>query len=211
MSVLNPNDYVALLKTKTRIYLSFVPEGRRTEDQYKSELADLSNLLSEEPYLNLFSIHETGHVIYFEKAGVTDFSYIPPLVDYQLPSDKEEECFKGQWAAILPKNYIEPPNPQVDIEGLNDWLFRHAKAFAAGGVFSLKFTTTDYGGDIKDRQRFGELCAAAYDADKLIGVECMWIEAQKQVERDLENPSFIRLIETRTLDVKQRLYFPHLL
>ena len=178
--------------------------------KYESELADLRNLLSQDDYLNLFSIHETGHVMYFEKAGVTDFDYIAPLISYQPKSDEKPEDFLGQWAAIRPKNFVEPPIPDVDTDGFHDWLFRHAKAFAAGGVFSLAFTPTDYGGDTNDRRQFGALCIAAHRADTLIGVECMWIEAQKSVENELKDGAFMQSIKARMPSIKRKLYFSHL-
>lgn len=210
MIPLDANDYVGVLNTKTRIYLSMVPKDRRREEKYEKELSDLLNLLSQDAYLDLFSVHETGHVVYFEKAGVTDFTYIPPLIKYEPPSTENKEDFNGQWAGILPKNYVEPPDPRVDIEGLNDWLFLHAKAFAAGGVFSRNLTTTDYGGDTDDHRRFRQLCDAAYEANKLIGVECMWLEAQKQVENELRDDGLMEAVKARMHSIKRALYFSHL-
>jgi hypothetical protein len=205
------NRYDIVPITGTRIDLVQVPKGRRIPDKYQSELSDLRKLLSQHDYLDLFSIHETGHVIYFEKAGVTEFEYVAPLISYQPKSDGKPEDFAGQWAAIKPKNFVEPPVPDVDLDGFHDWLFHHAKAFAAGGVLSREFTTTDYGGDINDRRQFGALCNAAYRADTLIGVECMWIEAQKCVENELKDGKFVQSIKDRMPGIKQKLYFSHLL
>jgi hypothetical protein len=195
--------------TGVKIDLIQVPRDKRRHSKYLSELADLRGLLSQHEFLDLFSLHETGHIIYFERAGVTQFDYIGPLIAYFPGTAERADDFLGQWAAVKPNNFVEPPRADEDSEGLTKWLLDHAKGYAAGGVVSRKLTTTSYAGDRRDRRQFGELCNAAYNADarRFMDVEGMWVDAQEKIEKDLNDREFEQTIRTRMLDIKQRLYF----
>jgi hypothetical protein len=156
----------------------------------------------------LFSIHETGHVIYFEKAGVT-FDYVGPLITYIPATAEKAEDFVGQWAAIWPRSLVEPEGVHEDEQRRKSWLLELGKGFAAGGVCSLRLTKTDYEGDTNDRKQFGRVYDAEYNdgIDRSTEIECAWVKAQVEVYKELNSSEFEQKIRTRMLDVKQKLYF----
>ena len=201
--------YSVVPVTGVRIDLIQVLKEKRNRPKYLGELADLHKLLSQHAYLDLFSIHETGHVVYFEKAGVT-FDYVGPLINYFPATAEKAEDFLGQWAAIWPTGLLEPDGVHDDEQRRQNWLLELGKGFAAGRVCSLRLTTTDYAGDTNDRKRFGEVYNAEYNdgVDRSAEIECAWLKAQVEIHNELNNREFEQKVRTRMLEVKQKLYFP---
>ncbi len=157
-----------------QIDVSQVPVPLRSHPKFLEEMTDLLSRLSKPEYLDLFAKHEAGHEYYFREAGVTRFEYVPPLITYTEAN--KEKPFLGQWARIKTLDYKQP-------EG-DDWLFKLAKGYAAGGECSRRLTTTDYAGDTIDRKLWGEMCADCYKDSTLTKEEVdaiaddLWDKAQ---------------------------------
>ena len=173
----------------------------RTHPKCQEELDDLVSTLRQPAYLDLFSIHEAGHEIYFRKAGVTHFFFQPPRIVYR--KDNREKPFLGQWAIIRIREYACP--------GGDDWLLKLARGYAAGGRCSMQLTSTDYAGDTIDRQLFEETYIAAFpgvnvdDAMKK-DIEKMWQDAKDDVNRDLNEYELQREVRAKAQEIKPQLF-----
>jgi hypothetical protein len=167
----------------------------------QEELDDLVSKLSQDAYLDLFSIHEAGHEIYFRKAGVTSFFFQPPRIVYR--KDNREKPFSGQWAIIRIREWVSP--------GGDDWLLKLARGYAAGGKCSVRLTTTDYAGDTIDRQLFEDTYITAFpgvnvdDAMKK-DIEKMWQDAQDDVKRDLNEHELQHKVLAKAQEIKPQLF-----
>lgn len=182
---------------------SDVPRVLRNDDRFRKEVNDLVRLLLQPKMLRLIAIHEAGHEIYYHKAGFATFRYAPPTVVYR--KDNKEKPFDGQLARIIPEGYRQPEH--------DDWLFYLAKGYASGGECSTELTTTDYGGDIRDRQWWNEMCAYCHKDSTLTEKEIdavaedLWGKAQKAVGKELRDSSFLRTqIQSKTKEVIPKLF-----
>lgn len=163
----------------------------------RQETDGLVRLLLQPEMLDLFAIHEAGHEIYYRRAGWTTFIFDSPRIIY---NERNENPFTEQRARIRPGDYVQP-------EG-DDWLLKLARGYAAGGRCSLRLTTTNYAGDIKDRESFDEMYTGCYlgvTVDKK-DIDKMWLDAQGDINVDLDDEGFQAQIKARAQEIKPQLF-----
>jgi hypothetical protein len=182
---------------------SDVPLTLRSDVRFRREVNVLVRLLSQWEMLELFGIHETGHELFYRKAGFATFRYTPSTVIYKPANTKQP--FEGQIARIIPDDYTKPDH--------DDWLLDLAKGYTAGGECSRWFTTTDYGGDTIDRQLWNEMCAECYkDSTQTKGqvvaiAEDLWDKAQKAVRKELQESAALRAqVRSKAKEVIPQLF-----
>ena len=165
------------------------------DSRCKQETDELVRLLLQPGILKLFAIHEAGHEIYYRRAGCTAFVFDSPRIIY---NEGNENPFTEQRARIRLGNYIQP-------EG-DDWLLKLARGYAAGGRCSLALTTTDYGGDKKDRELFDDLCAKSAPNMSKTDMDNMYANAQKDIDSDLIDVAFQAEVRARAQEIMPQLF-----
>jgi hypothetical protein len=179
---------------------SQIPQDKLTDGRFQSLHTQIQAALNHMGYINAFCIHEAGHIIYFTKAGVTDFDFYGPRIIY----DSQRDDFDGYPAAIQPK----PWNADFLNMDIQKWLNTVAQAHAAGGVFARQLSNAPDGGDEEDRQRFDNMCAIFQRQvpDVTIDLEDSWKEAQDAVMRDLRSPAFRNEAWNKAREIKAKLF-----
>jgi len=176
---------------------SNLPLNLWEDPRCQREANALIQLLLTPGMLELLAIHEAGHEIYYRRAGCDDLYFISPRITY---NEKNENPFAQQKAAIKVGNWHQP-------EG-DDWLLRLARGYAAGGRCSMRLTTTDYAGDTNDRENFKETYVSAYPGIVVDekGMNEMWLQAQKDVNNDLNDESFQAQVRAKAGEIMPQLF-----
>src|SRR6202007_1447975 len=124
-----------------------------------------------------------GHIIYLTRAGLGDFAYFKSRITY----DAERDKFDAYLAEVKPRLGHALPT-HLNLNLLNEWLFRVAQGLAAGGVFARELTTAtlEMGdvGDSADYEFFSDICDLVHQGDpsNSIDRETTWKQAQEAVK-----------------------------
>jgi hypothetical protein len=167
------------------------------EPDCQFEVNELVKLLLIPGLPELLAIHEAAHEIYYLRAGCTVLGFESPRIIYKKGAKK---LFSGQRARTLLGSQFSPQG--------DNWLPKLARAYAAGGTCSRRLTITDYGGDKHDRDNFEEMyvdCYRGFAVDKK-DIDKMWLDAQADVDRDLNNESFRAQIKARAKEIMPQLF-----
>jgi len=155
---------------------------QKATEQFKAAYAGMLAKLTAPGFITVLCAHEAAHLVYFNIMGIEKFDIFPARLEF----DPTINDYKGHLPAIQPLNI-----PDWAPGDFWDWLFKIARALAAGGVASRKLMPSSDGGDTDDKERFAIACAE-YNKDPQMKTKIdskeMWAEAQLQVTRDLENP-----------------------
>jgi hypothetical protein len=148
----------------------------------------------------VFAIHEAGHEIYYHRAGFTTFSFDSPRVTYD---ENLSTPFNRQRARIRPgSEWIQP-------EG--DWLRKLARGYAAGGRSSVKLSKWKIAADTSDRVIWGDMYASRFpemERDDAMekDIEKMWLDAQGDINKDLEDEAFQEKVHAKAREIMPQLY-----
>jgi hypothetical protein len=125
--------------------------------------------------VNSFCVHEAGHVIYYQRAGVPIHSIAGPRITYQngpLSHPAEVRVLKA------------------DVEALGkspETVFKIAKVHAAGKIFAIRLTAVSVGGEKIDQQNFRDYCDSIPISENERGT--IWDDAEKEIEKEIAKPA----------------------
>jgi len=161
------------------------------------ETDELVRLLITPGMLELLAIHEAGHEIYYLRAGCRILGFESPRIIYS--KQNENPFFQQRTRTLLGSQF----QPQGD-----DWLLELARGYAAGGRCSIRLTTTDYAGDTIDRKLFNEMYISCHP-DEIVDIrdiDKMWSDAQKDVNKDLDDECFQAQVRARAREIMPQLF-----
>jgi hypothetical protein len=168
-----------------RIEYSRVPRDKWDDLEFLSTLAlrikQIQQRLSVPTAIELVSIHEAGHAIYWEKLGLTP-QPVGPTISYNADFDTW-----GFYVATIPS-----PSPTTLKANYHN-LLAIAKSWTAGGAFVRYLLKEDDAGDKDDRYRFHRVCGILREtAQKQNKILCfneqkIWDNAGTAVLNDLED------------------------
>ncbi|MGB9010627.1 MAG: hypothetical protein WCC18_18595 [Candidatus Acidiferrales bacterium] len=186
--------------TAIPIDISEVPQSKRNDPDFINLHAQIGQVLRMPKWLHAFSIHETGHWIYLQRVGVTNFRFNGPTIIY----DPNTNQFVGYPASVQP--LIGSVNP--DNFDFAKWIFDVMKGFAAGGVFSRELTAAPDSGDEEDRQNFEAILNSI--CDKVPGIaldrDALWKDAQDAVKQELRSPAFRKEAWEKAAELREKIF-----
>ena len=153
-----------------------VNTGFRNDPRYARALESLTKMLEKEADVDVYAIHEAGHLAYFLRMGIPESEIIfrGPTILHKLEIG---EFVYFPCELRVHKKYLN----DVDLESL-------AKAAAAGGVYERELKGTRYLGDTVDREVFHSRYSVRSIAPAKDESE-MWEWAQNEVRLDLTHES----------------------
>jgi hypothetical protein len=177
------------------IHTSRVPEDKRNHSEYRCRYSELQALLDSSSSIDLYCVHEAGHLIFGKRAGLTEFKFHGPTMTYDgVTPDKDEKERFGYFLAA-----VETPETSR-IQKYDDALLdAMAKCAVAGEVFEevrrgvpLKPIEKSW-----DFDTFDHFCRNARRADRDIDYDAKgrWLRAQPHVRiylRDQANEAEIQ-------------------
>lgn len=170
--------------------------GKQGDDRFKKIYAGMQFSLSQESFLWGVCIHESGHAIFFKRAGITGFDYYGPTITYDEGGDE----FCPSSAIIEPKSF------DAERPGTKETILAVAKGCAAGGVVTRRFAPQISSGDQYDYHRlctFLDRLRSKYP-NHTIDVTKLWPIAQFCVEKDLQN----NIVQENEIDAEGRRIEP---
>jgi hypothetical protein len=174
-----------------------ISEEQKTTEKFKTAYAAMLAKLTAPGFIPVLCVHEAAHLIYFSVMGVEKFNIFPARLEF----DPAINDYKGHLPAIQALNI-----PDWAPGDFWNWLFKIARALAAGGVASRKLMPSSDGGDRDDKERF-EIACAQYNQDPQLKTKIdskeMWAEAQLQVAKDLENPKNMDALNQEAAKLRQ--------
>jgi hypothetical protein len=163
----------------------------------QDEVTSLLEDLVKEGVTEMIAIHEAGHEVFYLRAGATVGSFESARIIYTAGIAKP---FDAQRGAIRLGGYNKPER--------EDWCELLAKGFAAGGRCSLRLSRRKIAADGDDKIKFREMFASCFDSSDVNeeSIERAWVNAQKAVETDLENPELQADIRRRAGEITGLLF-----
>jgi hypothetical protein len=189
---------------RIEIDVSKVPFSMRFDSRFRNLHARVEQEFELPHTIDNCCIHEAGHIIYLRRAGVKDFGYLGPRIEYRPLTD----TFHDFWAAVKPDYERISPDPTFSGEDLIRAL---ARGMAAGGIFTLALTNRTVPGDADDYRIFGSLWDMLLKDSPNIAMsqENVWKGAQEDIERDLKNDLTLREQVRITADEIRPKLFPN--
>ena len=159
-----------------QIDTSNVPIDKREHPDFQRRMREIKRDLADLPTIEICCTHEAGHLIYFRRAGATQFRFDGPMIFYEAARDEFHHGLAG----------VKPLSPIYDVDGF-------AKGAVAGGVFSSLLCGQAHRGDSDDRLFFSRyidhwLRQNPHLQGCNINADEMWRNAQLAVEEDLRAP-----------------------
>lgn len=192
-----------MVKTIT-IDISQVPKEKLADPRFVDLHSQIERVLGNSFWLHAFSIHEAGHCIYFERAGVQEIRYFGPQIKY----DPTKEEFIGFPASVQPQTAsINPVNFALD-----RWFLDVAMAHAAGGVFARELTAAPDVGDDQDRENYENICNVLIESAIKNGTPIsldrngLWTLAQETIQQELRSPVFRKEAWERAAEIRIKLF-----
>jgi hypothetical protein len=178
------------------IYNVDIPFAKQTDPKYLQELRKLEEKLNDPREIEKACVHETGHLLYFARVGVTK-TYI------QVPRIfPKGEQFDYHMAAVgTERQQISATNARR--------LILVARAIAAGGVFLQELKGVQNGGDNDDYTNFVEYCELYQRtvSSKPFNKRKLWRKAQNHVKRELQRKDSLLLRAGDMANMLKRLFF----
>jgi hypothetical protein len=174
-------------RVTTQIDISEVPQDKRNDPRFIQRYATLQNLMSNLGWVKAFCIHEAAHAFYHLRAGALKVIFIGPRLSY----DSQKDDFTIYPASVKREGGLD--QQYLARVTIGEWRNAFARACAAGGVAARKLTGISGDvGDEEDYQRLCEFCDAIEVKDPTTAVDhqALWRQAQNDVEKDLQTPSF---------------------
>jgi hypothetical protein len=165
-----------------RIDISQIPEEMLADPLFLFCLADVEAKLADPNEIKAICIHEAAHLFYMTKAGMRDPEFAGPRIVFNV----ETGGYDRYGASVRCPNRDEASLSTMTV---GEWLFRLAKAHAAGGIAARILagrSETDCG-DSGDRENF----RIAYDKLRalhpdLTSLDELWAEAKRILELELQ-------------------------
>jgi hypothetical protein len=173
---------------ETTIITDGISDEEKTTPEFQSFYRDMRAQLCAPGFIPVLCAHEAAHMAYFTLAGVKNFEPTPSQIRY----DPTIGGYTAELAAVRP---LDLP---TWIEGqFGDWLFKIARAHAAGGVVARRLLPSSDGGDNGDKEQFKDVCdyITNNDPNVRIDFEKVWKEAQDSIGKDLENAEWLATIQ----------------
>jgi hypothetical protein len=149
------------------IDISRVPVDRR-DDEFQSKYRRLQREIADPVMVKNICIHESGHWIYFKRAGIKNFTFAGPTIFI------DEHGF--QWFSAQVGARLQESNN----------IYALAKGAAAGGVFTDKIACQAYRGDATDFAVFKDILSPTHLAMTGETAEQLWEQGKLAVEHDLQ-------------------------
>lgn len=178
------------------IYNVDIPFARQTAPQYVEKLRKLEDKLNDAREIEKACAHETGHLLYFARVGVTK-----PYIQVPRMFPKGEQFDYHMAAVGTERQEITATDARK--------LILVARAMAAGGIFLQELTGAQNGGDVDDYGNFVEYCERYQRtvSSKPFNKRKLWRKAQKHVRRELQRKDSLVLRARTTADFLKRLFF----
>ena len=178
----------------TRFDKSRIPPDKLQDPRLAKLEADLLEMMQDDGYRLRTCLHEAAHAVYLERAGALEVILHGPVALY-CP---EKDSFHMGTAAV--QGRFSEDGQMVDSVAMARW-------YAAGGVAKRLLTNDpDPGAD----QDFEVFCAefrrlTPQHEHKEESLLEHWEQAAKDVEKDLRDPAFRRLLWRRAHELKRLL------
>lgn len=182
------------------IDISQVPEDKRNHPDFIELRQQIAAALDSQAWRSAFSVHEAGHWIYFERAGVTRFLVEGPRIIYTPVQDE----FSGFPASVQPQ--AMSPKSEMAYEELLAWFFDLTKGYVAGGVFAGILTTAPDVGNQQDRENYEAQCDGLQAKGITVDRNGIWNEAELAVRTELRNPAFKRQAWAKAAELREQLF-----
>jgi hypothetical protein len=188
--------------TGRKIDESGVSLERRKHPEYKRLYSKLKKELTASHSIEIFCVHEAGHLIFFRQAGFTEFDFLGPTMTYDdlKPYDDESKRYNYFLAAVR-----TPEASRID-EYNENVLIRLAGGAAAGEVFNevrqqCPPVPIDKSSDFDG---FDEHCRKALRYDNEIGYDAKgrWGRARDEVKAYLEDRTNETKIQSAITEVR---------
>lgn len=185
---------------------SGVDVKKREHPEYKRLYSKLQNELTASGAIDIFCVHEAGHLIFFRKAGYTTFIFRGPTMTYNpwKPCKDESERYNYYIAAV--------ETPEIDrlVHYDDRTLLGLARGAAAAELFNeIRQQCAPIPIDkSSDFDGFDNHCRKALRYDPDIGYDASgrWRRARAEVTPYLHNPANEHEIQRATAEVKQQCF-----
>jgi hypothetical protein len=156
-----------------------LPVSMKDDAEYMRRRQDIERRLRAPRAIETFCTHEAGHLIYFRRAGFTQFDFLGPTIAYD--GKRFDDCLAAVNPPKLGRNHFYD----------DDFLIELARGAVAGGVFvevRLHYPEIE-NGDGADWVLFENHCRRAQrqDVSRTFNPEERWRQARDEVKADLEN------------------------
>jgi hypothetical protein len=179
-----------------------VPLIKREHPEYKRLYKKLQSELAAPNSIDIFCAHEAGHLIFFRRAGFTQFKFYGPTMTYDAINTFADESERYNYFIAA----VRTPEAN-QLQGYNDDLLNSlARGAAAGEVFNeirqrhppvpIDKSSDFDGFDLYCRNALRKNLSIGYDA------EGRWKRARKEVEVYLGNRINENEIKTALMEVK---------
>lgn len=168
-----------------QIDTSQVPPEKLKDPRFLVMLADTRMRLSDPQEIKAICIHEVTHGIYLARAGMVDFEFAGPRIEYDASTDTFDRTGASVKGGSIDREHLAKMS-------VIQWLGSVAKAFAGSGL-AVKVLMPDRpdSGDFGDRENFQKFFAETiqpkYPKLKL-NLDSLWKQARESVKADLETP-----------------------
>ncbi len=173
---------------------SRVPVEKLADPRLQEWENDMLKLLQDNPsYRRFCCVHEAGHAVYYERAGVMRVIFHGPVALYSAETDEFD--FGGAAVALV------WPDAGVEMD-----LLTMARCYVAGGVVARVLTTRiDEDSDGRDREEFIRECPRLCPGITPEEISELWEQAKKDVQVDLRSPAFRHELWRRATEFENQI------
>lgn len=183
-----------------------VPLDRRDHPAYLLEYKQLEQDLSATTSIGIYCAHEAGHLIFFRRAGFTEFEFAGPTIHYDERYQEENNRYSSFPAAVMPIDLKLNSLCNYSDELLDSL----ARAGAAGDIFNEfeQGKTPRPPESSDDFYHFDQHCRRALQQDSEIRYDAKgrWKRAQGDVRAYLRDNSNAPTIESAISEVRRQCF-----
>jgi hypothetical protein len=178
-----------------------VHEAVQNTEYFTDFCAACQKELSSLPFNSMCCIHELGHEIYCNKAGIAIEAYLGPRMSYNTFTRK----LTIRPASVKPDIRNMIINPDSTLE---EFMSAVAKGYAAGGVCTLILTHSPDARDDNDYPDFLKFCdwINLGSPETTFDHKGMWDQAQIDVAHDLRAMRVRQNIWEQVSDIRPKLF-----
>jgi|ERR1051326_1040547 hypothetical protein len=167
-----------------------VQDFQRADPDFIKKYKRLERELDDPKKVVDICIHESGHLIYWRRAGVPDIKLFGPTVFFDAPT----KTFAHFAASVAPN--LQSPQTAMTIDVM-------VKAAVAGAVFSKVVAKNEYRSEIGDMRTLKRIFPPFHWRMQNQTFEDAWKDAETAVEQDLNNmnEAFRREIELTVSEI----------
>lgn len=181
-----------------KIDTSTLNDDQRKDPEFLELYQGVQDLFTNILVVNSFCVHEAGHVIYYQRAGVPIHGIVRPSIVY-APSQEAKLKFRCHPAQVQVK--------RSDVENLGtdpDVVSKIAKVHAAGEVAALALTSLKTGGGEIDKQNFKDYCELANipESERRL----IWKTAGDEIKKELRQPAAKSEAWQEAFNIRRQLF-----